>query len=488
MFDGREQMGIRVLDIDLQKLTDTRVAGDTSDFWISDVACDPEIRDCDVFTEGIIYAFREDAVREDEIVRPKTSAASSDCLTVKTVTSDACRMDLSIAAPKDPPLTAAGISLKPVDFYADPDRRPSGFRLRNGVDMSRSKARKVGMTFVTDNSVYVLGNFNLHSTEGTVASIIEEFKPKIGGIDWTFNNFYRDRVADPANANGIDIRFSQQDDDTWRPVEILADSFNILSAGFLDGAVEDTFTRARPIVTAGIPITSVSTSTSYMNQSRPNDAQTTIVRENGANTPVWINRNGTAFVGTAPIYTAVAPDDWTGLRDTNDERLFNVRLIEDPTVAYVNAVVIAGIVPNRPQQSYGGLHNFPRLNEMWSSGSDTNQNLQIAGAFFQLNFSTAATGPFEQDAWEPSQSPGSKENIGYYRAPNRRWGYDPGLLYYPPAAAARRFVSVGTPRSEYFRELPSDDPYITNLRCAVVVDGGDPVYDDSIRGTCPPPA
>ncbi|MFQ4139476.1 hormogonium polysaccharide biosynthesis protein HpsA [Nodosilinea sp. PGN35] len=488
MFDGREQMGIRVLDMDLQMLTTTTVRGGT-DYWISDVACDPDTQDCDVFTEGIVYAYREDAVREEEIVRPRRAGQTiDDCLTVANVISANCRMITTPGSEQDPPLSPALISLKPVDFFGDPDRRPYGFRLLNGVDMSRGRARDVGMTFVTDNSVYVLGDFNLHSTAGTVATIIEEFKSKIGGIDWNPANFYNNRVEDPANANGIDVRFSQPDTDTWRPVEILADSFNILSANFLDGAAEDTFTQARPGAYA-------STTTSYMNQSRPNAAQNVVRDVNppasastAAASPVWINRNSTAFIGTTPINTAVGSNDWTGLGDNEETaRRRNARLVEAGTTAYVNAVVIAGIVPSRPQQSYGGLHNFPRLNESWSEGSN-NRNLQIAGAFFQLNFSTAATGPFEHDSWEPgvTYSAGDieKEQLGYYRPPARRWGYDPGLLYYPPAAAARRFVSVDTPRSEYFRELASDDPYIVNLRCART--GGAFVFTDpTVRGTCP---
>jgi hypothetical protein len=46
-----------------------------------------------------------------------------------------------------------------------------------------------------------------------------------------------------------------------------------------------------------------------------------------------------------------------------------------------------------------------------------------------------------------------------------------GLLYLPPAPAARRFVTIGSPRSEYYREIAADDPYIINLRCAKDKDG-----------------
>jgi len=47
-----------------------------------------------------------------------------------------------------------------------------------------------------------------------------------------------------------------------------------------------------------------------------------------------------------------------------------------------------------------------------------------------------------------------------------------GLLYVPPAPIARRFVSFGIPRSEYYREIAADDPYSLNLRCARRGSGG----------------
>jgi len=488
MFDGREQMGIRVLDIDLKKLTSTRVPGGT-DTWLSDIACVTDTQDCDVFTEGIVYAFREDAVREDEIVRPKTSAANSNaCLTVADVISAACRMVTTPGAEKDPPLTPERISLKPVDFVADPDRRPHGFRLRNGTDMSENKNRVVGMTFVTDNSVYVLGDFNLHSTGGTTTTLIEEFNAKLAGINWTLANFYNGRteVATAGVTNpGFDPNFAKPALDTWRPVEILADAFTILSADFIDGDVDDTFTIAKPTTAP------LATNTSYMNQSRPNTVVANLIRENGATSPVWIDRNGSAYAGTTPVSVeSIGTLTWTGTKDSNPERGKNARLVTADNT-YVNAVFIGGIVPSRLNQSYGGLQNFPRMLEMWESltGTPANnqaKNLNMAGAFFQLNFATAATGPYDQDAWEPGDTLATDEKNGYYRAPARRWGYDPGLLYYPPAAAARRFLSLSTPRSEYYRELPADDPYIVNLRCAKAGSPPTtPVFDASIQGNCP---
>ncbi len=474
IFDGREQLAVRVADIDLKRLTSTNFSSTITEKWIPDTECVPSATvDCNLSSEGIVYAFREDAVREDEIVRPKHSSTttSDNCLTIANITSGNCLMVTTPGSEKDPPLTNQGISLKPVDFVADPDRRPHGFRFRNGADMSNGKTRKVGMTFVTDNSVYIEGDFNLHSTAGTIATVIEEFTDKINDRDWTATTFIDD-FYDGRTVAELDPNFAKRDTDTWRPVEILADAFTILSTDFLDGSAENTFINPRPSNPA-------STTTSYMNQTRPTTAQT-VVRADTATSPVWINRNGSAFVGSSPI-ESLSTVAWTTLEDTGN-RTRNLNLVTAPV--RVNAVFISGLVPSRPRQGYGGLHNFPRTIQHWDSNANK-KALIINGAFLQLNFSTAATGPYEHDAWEPGSTPDGDQDIGYYIAPTRRWGYDPGLLYYPPAAASRRFAVVGSPRSEYFRDLPADDPYITLLRCAEDKDGNPIFTDANIRGTCP---
>jgi hypothetical protein len=468
MFDGREQLNSRVLDIDLKALT-TRRAGTatTADYWLS--------ANLENQAEGIVYAFREDAVREDEIVRPKSSQNSAYCSNLvgsqfRIEFDQDCLMQVRYGGTsQDPPLAENNlISLKPVDFIADPERRPYGFRLRTAtgepVDFSGDNyARKVGMTFVTDNSVYIMGDFNLHSTNGTRTGLVEEFTER---LDPTFSNFYT-RTEATLNT-GV---FANPSEDHWRPVEILADAISILSNNFRDGAVQDGFLKARPGTPGGAD-------SSYMNQNRPIFAADLggggMVREINPdptfNSPIYIDRNGTYYVsGTPPQpfytpYTDAA--QWSSFTTSDADRRLNVQTGQE---SYVNALFVAGIVPKRPNQTYGGLHNYPRFLQNWN-----NINMYISGAFFQLNFATAATGPYEQDAWEagdPAQA-GDVERIGYYRAPQRRWGYDVGLLYVPPAPIARRFVNFGTPRSEYYREIPADDPYSINLRCARKGSGG----------------
>jgi hypothetical protein len=466
LFDGREQLNTRVLDIDIEALT-TNSAVSSGDLWLTDNE--------DNGAEGVVFAFREDAVREDEIVRPKNSSLSVSCSELDgsvsnprkfyIETTEACRMRvLPGTVLQDPPLTADLISLKPVDFIPDPDRRNHGFRLRtasgNPADFSANFTRESGMTFVTDNSVYVVGNFNLHSTGNTVGTIVEEFDETINDKDFDpvgqyITDFYTNRTTLNTDT------FANKALDRWRPVEILTDAVTILSGNFRDGAVSDTFTKARPNSAGGAD-------SSYMNQNRPRNVVTPW-RENGTASnsqteasPVWIDRNGTFYIGASsptPFYSSLTTDNqWVKFADDGDRTNNQQRAGE----SYVNATFISGLIPKRPFQNNGGFHNFPRFLEDWN-----NLDLHIAGSFIQLNFSTIATGQFDQDSWEEGQNPNSTDtNIQFYRPPNRRWGFDPGLLYVPPAPAAERFVSIGSPRSEYYRELPANDPYIENLRCA----------------------
>ncbi|QQE64247.1 hypothetical protein GFS31_09270 [Leptolyngbya sp. BL0902] len=515
IFNGREQINTRVLDIDLDALTTQPVRGTvtgTADFWLS---ADRDGRQA----EGAVYAFREDSVREDEIVRPRQPGAT-DCTGITAVvprrlrieTEANCRMRVTnpsepvLANNQDPPLTPQGISLKPIDFAPDPERRPYGFRLRtasgNPADFSGPNfARRVGMTFVTDDAVYIQGNFNPHSTTGgqnaagVPNGLVEEFTQTL--LDQDAANF-RTRFYNGRTTLNI-ASFANLAVDRWRPVEILSDSVSILSRTFRDGEVEDAFLNAEPTAEGGA-------NSSYMNQNRPrfaanlaadaliryqrNEAPGTLTNEVRANSrPLYIDRSGTYYLPGAdagdpprPFFDVYnnnnATSGWMEFTTADGTRRRNTQAAAN---TFVNAVFVSGITPKRPNQSYGGLHNYPRFIENWNGRS-----LSILGSFIQLNFSTAATAPFDQDVWEPGVDPVANEVIGYYNAPQRRWGYDVGLLYVPPAPAARRFVTIGAPRSEYYRELPSDDPYVQNLRCARA--GNAFVLPEAMRATANCPA
>ncbi|MBE9059394.1 hormogonium polysaccharide biosynthesis protein HpsA [cf. Phormidesmis sp. LEGE 11477] len=502
MYNGREEMAVRVLDIDLGRLTqETNPNG--SDYWVSDD------RDS---TSGIIYAAREDAAREDSIVRP-AAGAWTDCDELANIAnftsnsmSASCKMVVNSATPTDPPLTkradgsVVGISIKPIDFAPDPDRRPYGFRLNadlngNKGDISRDKNRTWGLSFVTDNAAYIKGNFNPHSTDGDDS--IEEFTDTLfdAGSTGTFTpaEFYGDRQVSERNLDN----FAVASIDRWRVAEVLADAVSILSDSFVDGAIEEGFTRDWDEASPDF-----GSKTSFHNQQRPlqdngNDVdidkwadETGWVREDSdtphdSAAPIWVGRNGESKTATNTVEEATSDSDFTIRKSKDNSDLYRDMLIEEATPHRVNATIISGIVPSREKQSYGGLHNFPRFLQSWKVGNN-NTSLFMQGAFLQLNFSTASTAPFSIVAWEPGEFSNKKKDIiPYYQPPARAWGYDVALQYAPAGPIAQRFVTVGRPRSEHYRELPIDDPYVVGLRCAVVPDGtpdGTPVFSDE---SCP---
>jgi hypothetical protein len=253
---------------------------------------------------------------------------------------------------------------------------------------------------------------------------------------------------------------------------VLADAVHILSSGFIDGAIDEGFISSE---TASSNFGS--SPTSFHNQQRPlkNDwtawgSSTEWIRADGTTTasaPIWVGRNGESRtqIGTVTKdFTDASVDTDFFLLNERAARTGNLRQVTDSQ--QVNATIISGIVPSRIKQTYGGLNNFPRFLEMW-----TGKDLSIQGAFLQLNFSTAGTAPFNSDAWNPGDTLGNTEYNVYYKPPVRKWGYDVGLQLVPAGPIAARFVTVGRPRSEHYRELPVEDPYVNNLRCSRLADG-----------------
>ena len=294
------------------------------------------------------------------------------------------------------------------------------------------------------------------------------------------------------------MNFANLGVDHWRPVEILADMVGILSGDFTDGSVLDTFILASDNANND----GGQGESSYQNQNRPYFEVGDILdyghgqwitQDRTVATPVWIDRNGVyRLVNNAgtPI-SSVDPRGWNMekiIAFANERaRKHNQQTASETTV---NATFVSGIIPSRPNQSNGGFHNFPSLNEWWKTGPRSNDDaipLRISGAFLQLKFTTAATGPYDQDAWEPDLTPDGGVYFFNYDPPQRAWGYDVGILYVPAAPVARRFISYGAPRSEYYRELPVDDEYINLLRCAPFPGGPpgeriDPKVDEA---SCP---
>lgn len=458
IFNGREMMNVRVLDFDLDLLRNNTY---DDDHWLPQT--------------GLIYAFREDAVREDAIARPVATATTTwgSCDTVTELTT-ATTCKTNAATPQDPPVNPTnGISPKPVDFLPDPDRRPYGFRLRNGADLTRALAlnhedNQSGMSFISDNLVYVQGNFNLHSTDGTAANNLEEF-----------TNTLEDNYSDFYTRTDLNTKFAIPAQDRWRSTEILADAVTILSNNFCDGSIQDSFINSAVSTTTTVPladyncVTDIAVTngvTSYLNQNRPNAAGSNVSsywrRENTSEStsPIVVDANG------SPVRTSGA---YSGYYAFSDDKPLMA-----PIETWVNSIIVSGLVPSRANQYNGGLHNFPRFLENW----DVHQ-LHIAGSLIQLNFSTYATAPWDQESWEPgSPAPTTVRNRKYYNPPNRLWGYDVALQLSPAGPVARRFVTASNKRSEFYQELPAQDPYILNLRCATPIDGEDPIDQSA---TCP---
>ena len=429
IFNGREMMTTRVMDIDVGMLRSRGSVATSNQPWLP--------------VSGIIYAFREDAVREDAIARPGGGTTTNV---------------VNPSTPFDPPLTLTpeGIqtTTKQVDYLPDPDRRPHGFRLRNGAQVKRNDSFGIpvadnirGLSFFTDNPVYIQGDFNLHQSGGdnAVSPILEEFTDLLAN---DYSNFY---ARNQRNTN-----FARPAGDRWRPSEILADAISIVSDSFCDGSIEDTFanptasTYHNPAIGLWGPGCTGST-TSFSNQNRPTSSPTW-VRENIGDTAtiktsaVKIDRNGRPLTSSGPY-------DGTYLAFGQDKPLMTA---QDNT--RVNAIVVSGIVPSRPNQAYGGLHNFLRFLEDWNG-----RWLRFNGSFLQLSFSNYATGPYDQDAWEPGAAPGGQELLEYYWPPNRAWGYDTALQLAPAGPAAARFVTASQTRNEFYSELAVSDAYMNQL-------------------------
>jgi len=451
LFNGREMMAVRTLDIDLNIIRRNK-ASDMTENWLPD--------------SGIVYAFREDAMREDGIARPARTTFSNCDNFSKITTSNACLMDAvgrisTTGTQQDPPVRDDnGISPKPVDGYADPDRRPYGFRLRNGRDLRRCNTPSVleGLSFITDNPTYISADtsdrgFNLHARADNTSSCenssysnrIEEFNNLLNS---DFSDFYN------RGSSGVNPDFARIGD-TWRPTTILSDAITVASDVFENGSID------QGIINNG-------GTTSFRNMNYPESPRSWL-REDGqlnntVNTtslPIQISRNG------YPLYNNNGVEYGNEINNRPTYRSFSESKTrtEPRNANRINAIMISGLIPSRPNQSYGGLHNFPRFIERWRT------DLFISGSLLQLNFSTYGTAPFDQDSWEPGSPAQNTESIQYYGAPGRRWGYDVGLQYAPAGPVEERFVTSNKNVSEFYRQLPIDDPYVKSLRCASDNDG-----------------
>ena len=325
-YDGRQLMLVRALEINLDLLRKNPVATG-KDWWLP--------------SSGIVYGFREDAVREDGIARP----GNTNCrFTDQSATDLDCRMNARSTSPQDPPQnTITGVSPKPVDYYPDPDRRPYGFRLKNGAVLYRgpdlsTDSVTAGMSFISDNPIYIQGDLNLHSTGGTTATLIEEFEGSdILNDDWS--NFY--------TRTNLNTDFARNNQDTWRPTEILGDAVTILSNNFCDGYIEDglTFNRSA-CLGVGVSRPSYLNST-LTRESTDKNTIANFMREGNSNndSPIRVDRNGNIY--------SDSPNRFNGYRNRTAYRHYGggQELLGKSANPTVNAVLITGVIPARAQQS-----------------------------------------------------------------------------------------------------------------------------------------
>ena len=120
-----------------------------------------------------------------------------------------------------------GLSPKAVDYYADPDRRPYGFRLKNGKDLTRS-------SYIAWQKIIWMP---LIGMECPLFPITRSISRAILTCIVVIGN----TVQTSQNLNGSASRntsFAQVNSDHWRPSEIIADAVNILSSNFCDGTID----------------------------------------------------------------------------------------------------------------------------------------------------------------------------------------------------------------------------------------------------------
>ncbi|BAI88958.1 hormogonium polysaccharide biosynthesis protein HpsA [Arthrospira platensis NCB002] len=180
-----------------------------------------------------------------------------------------------------------------------------------------------------------------------------------------------------------------------------------------------------------------------------------------------------------------------------------------------NLIIASGDSPIRKTNGNqtelnGGLHNFPRFLEMWHG-----RTVNISGEFVQFKHSEYATAPMmsvlDQDDSDltkfgqprktgdrPYMNSNDDGQTTFYRAPNRNYGYDVGLVDFRGLHAQKRprllrdlfATRLVTPSSEptdkYFREVSRDDHWIHTLLCGTKVNDGNHFLPDELRpDECP---
>ena len=213
--------------------------------------------------------------------------------------------------------------------------------------------------------------------------------------------------------------------------------------------------------------------------------------------------------GAPPATTTDGTGQWTQRGSSATVNIYFVAG-NTPSRSYVPYTTSASAVtPNTTiytAETGGGLHNFVRFMENWSG-----QSLKIAGGFIQNTRSTFATATFSSTApytslaiancgsatyltrdtcietssdiqtWFANPAAIAQplsnfakyyqsitvQSVPFYSPPRRLWGFDVGLLVQQPDLFAQRFSQALPNPNEFFRESSKDDPWVTNMLCAL---------------------
>ncbi|MBA3849630.1 MAG: hypothetical protein C0502_06495 [Opitutus sp.] len=265
------------------------------------------------------------------------------------------------------------------DADTDPDRIDSGVRLWNGRGNAISLdgtlyPNRTGFTFCTNDAAYIVGHFN---ADGTINS----------------------NSADNTDPGGYSARYP--DNASERLCSVMADAVTILS---------------QPVFTSAT--TPYSQINGWSDSLSPNRSGTTwssswqTTQPSGSNPIDGIDRN--LIPAAMPNLGSATPGASGAAR--------SVKFGNPATTTEVSAALLVGIVPTNHNpatvtdgppstgangQTSGGVHNFPRLLEMWGTAG-----LYIRGSMVAMYESRVAMEPW---------------SLRCYSAPGRFWGLHQNL-------------------------------------------------------------
>jgi len=267
-----------------------------------------------------------------------------------------------------------------------------GFRLVNGKDLSSAltNIRPKGLTFVSDQAVYIQGDFN--SPGVTSASVSPP----------TFATL----------SSG------------WIPSSIVADSVNVLSSAWNSTSTcrdANGYYRSRTLSSAALKYSGTTTVASEY-----------IMGSNGSTSAGrWYYYNSTGLNSSNNI-----PETATG-----DEKSTKPLFCRTPDVTTIQTAILAGTATTGNQEgavwpipggatstsiTSGGVHNMMRFHEDWQGaeryGSSVYYN--YSGSLVSLSTPLHVNGAFKLGSQDTPGVTPAQDLSPVYRPPTRQWQYD----------------------------------------------------------------